>query len=185
MKRVVSFLLLGVMLCGCSGNDLMERALAFRSQLLSASHCSFSAEITADYGDQIHTFDMDCASDAEGKLTFQVTAPETIRGISGRIGDSGGKLTFDDTALHFDLLADRQLSPISAPWIMVKTLRSGYLTSVGEENGMLRLTLNDSYMEDALQVDVWISEKDQPFQCEILYSGKKILSLSVKNFDLM
>jgi hypothetical protein len=185
MKRAFSILLLGLMLSGCSGNELLDRAMAIRSNLLAASQCSFSAEIIADYGEQLHTFEMDCLADAEGKLTFQVMSPETIRGISGNITDSGGRLTFDETALQFDLLADQQLSPVSAPWVLVKTLRSGYLRAAGEEDGLLRLTLDDSYEEGAMQVDVWINEKDQPVRSAILYKGKQILSLTVRDFELL
>ena len=102
----------------------------FRAKLL-AQAVSFDAEITADYGDKTYTFAMHCESDTKGDMTFTVTAPESIAGISGTISASGGKLTFSDTALAFDLMADDQLSPVSAPWILMKTLRSGYLTSCG------------------------------------------------------
>ena len=57
---------------------------------------------------------MDCQCDSQGDLTFAVTAPETITGITGKVSDAGGKLTFDDTALQFDLMAEEQVTP-SAP----------------------------------------------------------------------
>lgn len=185
MKRASWILLLGIVLCGCSGEDLLERALEFRSRMLAASGCSFCAEVTADYGDKLYTFGMDCSADADGKLSFRVSEPETIRGISGSVEDGGGKLTFDDTVLQFNLLADRQLSPVSAPWVLVKSLRSGYIASAGEEDGLLRLTLHDSYEDGALQVDVWMNETDRPVRCEILYKGKRILTVLVKDFELL
>lgn len=185
MKRLSWILLLGLVLCGCSGEDSLERALEFRSRMLSASGCSFCAEVTADYTDKLYTFGMECSADADGKLSFRISNPETIQGISGRVEDSGGRLIFDDTVLRFDLLADRQLSPVSAPWVFVKSLRSGYIVSAGEEEGLLRMTLHDSYEEDALQVDVWMNETDQPVRCEILYRGKRILSVLVKDFELL
>lgn len=185
MKRASWILLLGIVLCGCSGEDLLDRALEFRTRMLAASGCIFHAEVTADYGDKLYTFGMDCSADADGKLSFRVAEPETIQGISGSVDNSGGELTFDDTVLQFDLLADRQLSPVSAPWVLVKSLRSGYIASAGEEDGLLRLTLYDSYEDGALQVDVWMDEKDLPVRFEILYKGKRILSVMVKDFKLM
>ena len=93
-------------------------------------------------------------------------------------------MTFDDTVLFFDSMADDQISPISAPWVFLKTLRSGYLTSAGTEEEFLRLTINDTYEDDALQLDVWLGEGDVPVRCEILYDERRILSLTVTNFQI-
>ena len=117
-------------------------------------------------------------------MTFEVVQPQSIAGITGTITGEGGFLTFDDVALHFDLLADDTVTPVSAPWIFLKTLRGGYLTSAGEEDGLLRVTIDDSYEEDALQLDIWLDEKNAPVRGEILYGGRRILSLSVTDFTI-
>ena len=185
MKRMISVLLLAVFLCGCSGSSgEIERGMALRSKLLAAESCTFDANITADYGDKVYAFSMGCSADKQGDLTFSVSAPETIAGITGTISADGGRLTFDDTALYFDLLADDQLTPVSGPWILIKTLRSGYLTSACVEEGSLRLTIDDSYDEDALQLDIWLDEGDLPKRAEILYDGRRILSLDVTSFEI-
>lgn len=158
--------------------------MQLRSMLLSASECSFHGEITADYGDEIYTFGADCSTDGEGEICFCVTAPETIAGIEGCISYSGGKLTFGDTALQFSLLADDQLSPAAAPWVFLKSLRSGFLTSACMEEELLRLSLNDSYEEGALQTDIWLDASDRPVRCDILYDGRRILSLNVSEFQI-
>jgi len=183
MKKAAVLVLCMVCLTGCSSSNAeIQRGMALRSKLLQAESCTFDADITADYGDELHTFSMSCKADVKGELTFTVIAPETIAGITGRIDEEGGKLTFDDVALHFELLADDQLSPVSAPWVFLKTLRSGYLTSAGMEDALLRLSIDDSYDEDALHLDIWLDEGDIPQRAEIVYDGKRILSLSVNNF---
>lgn len=159
----------------------MERALSLRAKLLQAASCTFDAEITADYGEILHVFRMNCTADSKGNVSFRVTAPESISGISGQISRQGGALTFDDTALHFELLADEQLSPVSAPWALVKALRGGYITSAGMEDGLLRLSVNDSYENDALNLDVWLDSADIPQSADICYAGKRILSLTLEN----
>ena len=45
--------------------------------------------------------------------------------FTGKLTGEGGELIFDETALYFELLAEEQLSPNCAPWILVKTLRKG------------------------------------------------------------
>lgn len=185
MKRFFLLALLLVLLTGCGGAAKeMERGMALRSKLLSAKGCSFEAEITADYGDKLHIFSMHCQGNDQGDLQFTVTGPETIAGITGSISREGGKLTFEDTALHFEMLVDDQVTPISAPWILLKTLRGGYLTSACEEEGLLRLSMDDSYAEDALHLDIWLDEKDQPVRAEVLYKERRILSLTVTNFEI-
>ena len=175
MKKIAAAVVVLVFLTGCSGGSKeMQRGLDLRSELLKASECRFSCEITADYSDKVYTFSMDCQCDSQGDLTFAVTAPET---------DAGGKLTFDDTALQFDLMAEEQLTPVSAPWILMKTLRSGYITSAGMDGGRLRLTIDDSYEDDALHLDIWLGEDDCPEDAEILYKERRILSLKVTNFE--
>lgn len=185
MKKVGALFVFLFILTGCSDTPKeIERGMALRSKILQASSTTFDAEITADYGDKIYTFSMACQGDSQGDMTFTVTAPETISGIAGNITDDGGKLTFDDTALQFDLMADDQVTPVSAPWILLKTLRSGYLTSACMEGDQLRLTIDDSYEDDALQLDIWLDSADTPARAEILYDGRRILSLSVKKFAL-
>ena len=126
---------------------------------------------------------MDCQCDFHGNLPFAVTEPETIAGITGKVSDAGGKLTFDDTALQFDLMADDQVTPVSAPWILMKTCRAGNIPSAGMDGGRLRLTIDDSYEDDALHLDIWLGEDNRPENAEILYKERRILSLKVTNFE--
>ena len=95
-----------------------------------------------------------------------------------------GTLTFDNVALHFPLLADNQVTPVSAPWLLVKTLRSGYITSAGGGKEFLRLSIDDSYADDALHLDIWLDNSNTPVKAEILFRERKILSLDVKNFRM-
>lgn len=173
-----------VLLTGCTGaRSEVERGMALRTKLLTAQ-CSFSADVKADYGDKLYTFSMDCQGNEKGELAFTVTQPETISGITGIITRENGRLTFDDKALAIPLLADDQLTPVSAPWIFLKTLRSGYLTSAGMDGERLRLSIDDSYREDALHLDIWLDGEDIPERCEIRYHERKILSLDVKDFQI-
>ena len=184
MKKLSVLLIVLLFLGGCSGKqEELERAMTLRAKLL-ASECSFDAKITADYGDKLYVFAMTCQGDSRGNLTFTVTEPESIAGITGLISQDGGKLTFDDTALAFPLMADEQLTPVSAPWILLKTLRGGYLASANMEEELLHLTIDDSYEEDALQLDIWLDGQNLPVQSDILYDGRRILTVQVSNFTL-
>ena len=185
MKRIIAALCLVVLMTGCAGkSDELNRAMALRSKMLTQG-IRFEAEITADYGDKIYTFGMECQSDDQGAFTFTVTQPQSITGISGRIDATGGKLTFDDKALSFPLMADEQITPVSGPWVLIKTLRSGYLTSCGRDGNQIRVAIDDSYADDALHLDIWLDNEELPMRAEILWKGRRILTVAVKNFHFV
>lgn len=186
MKRILAALVLALVLCGCSeGSSGMDRAIALREQLLKCSGCTFDAVITADYGDKIYTFSMQCQMDALGNLAFQVTDPESIAGIAGEISEESGKLTFADTLLAFETMADGQITPVSAPWLVMHTLRAGYLNTCGKDGDGLRIGIDDSYKEDALHLDIWTDANNYPLRGEIVWQGRRILSVDVRNFAFL
>jgi len=186
MKRLGMMLAVLCILCGCQKRDVgIDRCLQLRQQLLGGQGCSFHAVITADYGDKLHTFAMDCTSDEQGNLEFAVTEPASIAGITGTISEAGGKLTFNDAAVAFELLADGQLSPIGAPWVFLRALRGGYINSWSMEDDVLKLSLDDSYEDDALRLDIWADDDNIPTRAEILFAGRRILTLQVDNFTIV
>ena len=185
MKKLAAVMLALVFLSGCTGKDAeMDRCMTLRASLLGCESCTFDAFVTADYGDALQSFSLRCEGEADGDLGFEVLNPESIAGITGRFEDGEGKLTFDDAALSFPLLADEQVTPVSAPWILLKTLLGGYLTACCMEEDLLRLTIHDSYEDDALQLEIWLDEKDAPVQAEIIYCGRRIITMEVENFQI-
>lgn len=171
--------------CGQETDSELDQAVNFRTRLLGTAGCGFSAEITADYGDRCYTFSMDCQSDKDGTVFFTVTAPENIAGISGTVESGGGKLTFDDTALDFGILADGQVSPVTCPYMMVKTWRSGYISSAGQTEDGLAITFDSSFAEEPLTVELWLNDGGLPKYGEISYAGRRILSAKLTNFTFL
>lgn len=180
-------LLTVLFLVGCNGADSeMSRGMALRERLLHCTSCNFDAEITADFGDKTYTFNLQCQGKSDGSMTFSVQKPDTISGISGTLSAGGGKITFDeDRTVAFPMLAEGEVTPVSAPWLLYNTLRSGYLAACGMEGESLRLTINDSYEEEALQLDVWLDAEDRPKSAEIFWEGRRILSIRVSNFQIL
>ncbi len=182
MRRLWLVVVLSIILCGCGGEDAcLHRGMQLRENVLNNS-CSFVADITADYGDENYTFSVGATADQSGNLSFVVLAPESIGGITGKITSESGFLTFDDAVLAFPLLADGEVSPVSAPWLLIRTLRGGYLASSGMDGECLLLTIYDSYEDDALQLDIWVDGQNKPVQGDILWQGRRVLTIKVKEF---
>lgn len=185
MKRAIALVLAIFLLTGCSTEGELNHALKLREQLLNSDGCTFEAVITADYGQKVHTFSMQCSFDDRGDLSFTVTKPETINGITGTISGEGGMLTFDDQVLAFELLADDQVTPVSGPWLLIRTLRSGYIRACGEDGEYKKLQIDDSYEEEALALDIWLDEDGVPARADIMYDGRRIVSLEVYQFAIL
>ena len=186
MKTYAFLVVLMLFLTGCSGSsEELNDGMELRSNLLQSSSCSFSAEVTADYGDEIHCFKMDCVADSNGDVAFTVIKPDSICGITGRLTGKGGDFLFDETALYFPMMADDLLSPVCAPWIFMKSLRNGYITSACTEDGRIRLSIDDSYEGSPLRLDIWLDAEKLPVCGDVLYDGRRILSLHVEKFRLM
>lgn len=159
----------------------MDVAHALRSAILQAQRCEFTVKVTADYGQTLYTFVLDCIADPEGNVAFTLSAPETIAGISGNITADGGNLTFDDTVLYIPMLTDDQITPVSAPWILMRTLRSGYITSCAEG----RITIDDSYADDALKLDITLGSDSLPAMAEVYWKNRRFLTMEVLSFVLL
>lgn len=185
MKRVAVVLIALVILTACTGKrDEMDRAMKLRADLLGSEGYSFTAHLTADYGYAIHEFTLYCEGRNNGDLGFRVEKPDTISGITGRFNGKEGAVTFDDIALTFPLMADGQVTPVSGPWILVKTLLGGYLTACNQEEEYLHLTIDDSYEDDALQLEIWLDGDNLPVQGEIYYADRRILTMKIENFRI-
>ena len=169
--------------CGNSG-DSLDRAISLRNKILSSDGCSFHTTVTADYGEKIYVFAMDCKTDKAGNLTFTVTEPATIAGITGKITGTGGAITFDDQVLAFQTIADGQVAPVTAPWLFMKTLRSGYLKDTAANESGFEISIDDSYEEDALQLRIR-TEGELPVSGEVFWQGRRVLTLAVENFAFM
>ncbi len=186
MKRIFAALMIVLLISGCKNtNTEFSRAMTFREHLLKSNGCAFDVVITADYGDKIYTFTMACQTNSQGDLKFTVKDPQTIAGISGTVSQQGGHLTFDDQALAFEMLADGQITPVSAPWIFVRTLRSGYLSACGKDGDHLKISIDDSYEDNALHLDIWLNSQDIPVRGEILWQGRRVVSVEVRNLSYL
>lgn len=183
MKVFAAALLILSMLCGCNAkDDTIKQATDLRSRLLSANACTFDAVITADYGDKIHTFQLECTVDRVGNLSFTVISPESISGITGQISQDGAKLTFYDNVLAFPMLADGEISPVCSPWLFMNALRGGYISGCSSSDTGLCIYIDDSFRDRPIQLEISTDKDAVPNHIELVWQNNRILSLDVQDF---
>ena len=177
--------LISCFLSGCaSENQALNQAMELRKAVLEANSCSFLAVTTADYGEEIYTFQMECVADSTNSLRFTVTDPESISGITGEISKESTALTFDDTVLAFPPLADGEIMPVSGPWLFINSLCSGYLTGCSSEEEGICIYNYDRYQENALHLQIYTNADFVPERAEIIYGDRRVLSMDIRNFVL-
>lgn len=186
LKRLAVLVLCLLLLVGCTDQDAsLAPVLELRQKLLEGKGCNFSATVTADYGEYLHTFVLQCNADGSGDVSFQVIAPDSISGITGSITQEEGKLTFDNEVLIFSPLADGLLAPVTAPWVLIHTLRSGYIVSCGETEQGAIVSIDDSYAENSMGLEIRLDHQNMPVSAEIIWQGRRILSMIIDNFVIL
>ena len=185
MKRFVPLLMVLLLLNGCSGTQKpIDKAMSFRSRLLQSNGCSFVAVVTADYFEKKQVFKLQCSCDAGGNVRFEVLEPTSIAGITGTIDGQGGKLTFDEHALLFSLMAESRISPVSGPWIMLQAMRSGYIRGCADTNDALTIHIDDTLGQDTLQLVLGINT-EKLVSADIFYHQRRILAIQIEDFTFL
>lgn len=185
MRRIFGVILVFLLLNGCSkSSKQMEQAMQLRDSILSSKGCSFEVTVTADYQDIYYTFDMSCDSDAIGNVLFEVISPDTISGITGIVTAKEGKLTFDDHILLFSTLAEGQITPVSAPWLFLNSLKGGYIKGCAMDSGGILLEIDDSYANGSMMQRIRI-DHGKPSYVEIFWDGSRVVTMDVKEFHIL
>ena len=180
MKKLLLPLILVLFFTGC-GQGNTPRGMSLRQRMNDSNGCAFTAEVRAYIGKEEYVFSMDCECGNSDAVTFTVTAPESLSGITGELSSGSGSLTFDGQALAFPMLAPGTMSPISSVWVLLHALRGGYLTDEGKEG----LTIDETYQGVPLRLSVTLDNEDMPTFTEIFQDGERILSLALTNFRFL
>lgn len=161
---------------------MLSPAIAFRADLVQAGGCSFSAEVTADFGEYVQVFGLDCTTDDTDSLFLTVTSPQSLCGITATVTEFGGQITYDGMAMDFGLLANGNLIPAAAPAVVSACWSSAYISAAGNEGDRYRVTYEKNFDEKKLIVETWY-EKNIPIYAEICYNNMSIIRMTIRDFS--
>ena len=160
----------------------MAQAVEFRGELISRGGCSFRAQITADYGQEVQHFTLDCRADGEGEVSFCVTEPETIEGITGSVEGETGIVTYDGLQLAFPLMVHDRISPVSAPALTVACWVKEFILSAGLSEELYRVSYEKKINGKDVLIDTYF-EKNIPISAELCYNGYGIINITIADFS--
>ncbi len=156
LKLAVPMLCL-LLLCACgAGNTSAQTPIAFRTSLNEAVECSFSVSVTADYGEHIREFLLDCHADPDS-ASLMVVEPEVARGITAEVSGEDARVSFDGTVLAVEDFSTRRISPMAAPYILSEAWRGGYISATGMDGEYETATYLLGYGTEELTVTTYFS----------------------------
>lgn len=187
LKIAAVLMILLCLLTACSSKETnaLQAPMDFRTQLLAAGGCNFTAAITADYGQSVEQFSLACACRADGTVNIEVTQPQTIAGIRATLDGTGGTLEFERVAVSFGTLADGNVAPLGAPGLLVNTWATAYISNAGSEGTLQRVSYEHGYDEAQLTVDCWFDEKNIPICAEICYNNETVIKIEIADFTFV
>lgn len=185
LRKCVPFLMLFLMFfTGCGkGKDPMQQALDFRTGLMGAEKCSFTAKIRADYGEKLYDFTLEAVCGQE-ETRLTVREPEEIAGISAVVTGDGAKLEFDGVELDFGKLANGYVSPLSVPWLLAQCWKGEYISMAGSDGELYRVTYLRGYEDAELTVDTWFTADGLPIHGEVLYDDVRCITVEIEDFQM-
>ena len=182
-KRICALVLALLCLCGCGKSSPTQRALDFRTGLLTSGSCSFTADIRADFGEKFYDFTL-AADYTQEETRLTVQAPDVISGISAVVTKDGAKLEFDDMELDFGKMANGNVSPVSVPWLLCQCWVGEYISSAGADGDYYRVTYLRGYEDEEVTVDTWFDAEGHPVRAEVTYGGVRCVSANIKDFQM-
>ena len=142
MRKILScVLMMTLLLCGCGSNntDSPENLAALiRAEYLNVSGWNATAELSADYGEQVFDFTVNAAWERDGDTVITVVQPDLIAGITARIRDGETILEYDGMGLSLGMLDLSGITPVSSLPALMDCITTGYMAQcswLGEGEG--------------------------------------------------
>lgn len=180
---MISLLFLSACSKGEGGNG--EKFSEFRERLEAASSIGMTAEIRADYGETVDSYEMSFYRTADAS-TVEVLAPELLAGVKANIGSDPMTVEFEGVILETGSLGTDALSPITALAAMTDALISGHIEYVwNEKNNDAKTIAAEILISESCTLTVWLSyDSLTPLYAEISNEGNAVIFCTVKNWQI-
>ncbi len=176
----------GALLSGCSreARSEVQEALDFRTALLAAERCAFSADVSADFGERVCDFTLSCAYEPEAdRAELTVSAPESIAGISAAVEGAEAQVSFDEVSLELGTTAGGHLAPLRLPQLLGSAWAYGYVEAQAKEGDGWLVSYRLGSDEEALLCQTWFTAQMTPVAAEIYSEGLCVLRAELENFS--
>lgn len=185
MRRLIAVALMMTMcLTACRGadNEAEKEAIRKRTDLLSAGGCRLTAEVTADYGERVYEYTLECDYAYQGKSDIKVIKPEIVEGLSATMEYGNTMLSFDGLSIDTGILAEPELTPLGAVIMMADAWSAGYISGTcfeaADDIECLYVSYLVGYDNDELEYRTWFDKASlKPVKGEIISDGRAVIMI--------
>lgn len=182
LKIAVPMLLL-LLLCACgAGETSAQTPVSFRTSLTEKGGCDYVAAVTADYGDYVRQFTLNCTSEI-GDTTLTVLQPDSAAGITATVSGDEAQVRFGDTILAVEEFSTRKISPMAAPYLLERAWSEGYISATGMDGELETVEYLLGYGSDQLTVSTWFAGQ-VPVKAEISDGKTALITCEITEFSL-
>ena len=179
---VPMMLLLLLSACGAA-KESAQTPVKFRTELIGAGVVSQTLTLTADYGEYVREFTLDCDSDVGGETRLTVRAPEIAQGITATVSGEDAQVSYGDTTLAVENFETRRISPMAAPYLLTMAWSEGYIDACGMDGDLEQVTYALGYGASQLTIETWFSN-GTPVRAEITDGSQTLIFCEISEFTL-
>lgn len=188
MRKALSIILAFCMLlsgCGAQKNEPVQPALDFRTLVMGAERCAYSAEVEVDFGQRVYRFTVDCSYLPEdGNAEISVTSPDTIAGITATVDGETAQIEFDGTSLELGTMAGGHLAPMQLPQLLGRAWTGDYIVSVAEGDDGWSATYQSGSDDAQFEIVTYFTAQNAPSAAEIYCDDVRVLTAKIDNFSV-
>lgn len=188
MRRTVLFALMIslLLLSACStGAQDEERLSQFRMDCAQAESIAFTAVLTADLGDTVESYTVDCAAGA-AETILTLRSPEMLAGIQATVTAGELALTYEGVVLGAGQITQEGLTPVSAIPAALEAIASGHLLSLWREDlDEVACIAAELSVTDATTLRLYVTEADfVPVYFELYDGEQAVLFAALEGWTL-
>jgi hypothetical protein len=112
-----------------------------------------------------------------------VLAPEAAQGITATVQGEEATVAFQDTVLGVEDFSSRRISPLAAPYLLVRAWTQGYLAATGQDGQWQQVTYRLGYGQQQLEIETYFSD-GVPQWAEISDGQQALITCNVTQLTL-
>ena len=176
-------MMLLLLLCACgAAEESAQTPVALRTALHEAGGCGFRLELTADYGDHVRSYTLDCQGSGDS-ASLTVVEPEIAEGITAAVSGEDAHVAYDTTILAVEDFESRPISPMAAPYLLTRAWNEAYISTVGRDGDLEQVCYLLGYGGRQLEIITCFAGQI-PQTAEISDGSNVLISCEISNFTL-
>ena len=177
-RAILPVLMIAALLTGCGGANAEERIEKQRDDLAAAQEISFTADVTANFENEVFQCTLRCTATPE-EVVVEAVEPELIAGVRARMAAGEATLEYEGVILS---IGGKAGGPLAAMPILFAALKSGHVIRAwAEQDGELYAA--ELYAHDDYALTMWFdAENLAPVHASLSEDGAEFLGCEIRDF---